>query len=119
MNDLNKNFEIESGFIMSINMKYTNSSKEFALNILEAIYIGLNENKDKLFSCNNDCIDSCTLVVELFSDKVINSFFEKYSFKYSLKTGFYPFDLIEQFYPKFQVFQEVSILVQVNQICQE
>jgi hypothetical protein len=36
MSDLNKNFEIESGFIMCINMKYFNSPAEFAVHILAA-----------------------------------------------------------------------------------
>jgi len=40
MNDLNKNFEIKSGFIMTINMKYFNSSEEYAVHILKAICEG-------------------------------------------------------------------------------
>jgi hypothetical protein len=120
MSDLNKNFEIESGFIMGINMKYFNFTAEFAVHILAAIHIGLNEDKNKLFSCDCDYFHNSTLNVELYSVEVLQDFGSKnYSFEYSLKTGFFSFDLVKQFYSTFKKSQEILILVQVNQVCQE
>ena len=98
-------------------MKYFNSSEEFAVHILKAVCEGWNP-------CNSDCINNCTLIIQLFSGEVLQDLRIKkysfyYSFKYSLKTESYPFDLVEQFYSIFQGFKGVSVLMMVNQVCEQ
>jgi hypothetical protein len=99
-------------------MQKLNSKDQFSYLVLRLINRGMAEDKIKLFPCKCDCFNN-KIDIQLFSEEATTEDLphEDYSFNYSLKVGYFPFDLVKDFYSKISKLKTVSILINVNQIC--
>jgi hypothetical protein len=106
-------YKIQTKFIDIINIKELSSDEEFTIVVLETIYNILYTEKDKLFPCNCTCIDNNIIEVYLYPEKISDS----NHFYYSLETGFYPSNMIKNYYSEIIDFESIYIGIQVNLTC--
>ncbi len=107
------NSKIQRGFMCEISMHKYSSSNDFTIEILEAIHRSVNEEKGNMFICNCDCINN-NFSIDLQAYEIP----EIYSFEYSFKVGFFPYNKVNEYYSKLNKFNKVFMTVYVTQACQ-
>ena len=103
-----------SGFIWSININGLYSGDELVVLVLEAIHRGLNDEKEALFPCNCDCVINNNLSIYLYMNDITDSEY----FEYSLKTGFFPANIVKEYYYKLNNPEKITVRIDVEQACQ-
>lgn len=107
--------EKQIGLGVELDLKEIFSKEDFAIDILELIHKNLNYEKNNFFPCDCSCIQN-NLNITLLSNENSNSKVFR-NFEYSLKTGFYPFDLVAGWYLEFLPNDYIFILIVVDQDC--
>ena len=110
-----KNYKImDHGLLNKISLVEINSKEEFAILILKNIHQLINKEKHNLFPCGCDCINR-VLLIKVYSRR---SSLLRFHFRYSLEIGFFPFNKVTKYYPKFSRHSSINMYLKVNKICQ-
>jgi len=97
------------------------SAKDFTFYVLKELHFYLNDKSTikNLYICKCNCIRDKFLVSFFWEELLLKkTSLTKYSFEYSLKTEFFPYEYVNNLYPKFNNKDKIIIYIEpLNKEC--